>query len=178
MTKRCCWANAAMLDYHDFEWGVPSHDDKYLFEMLVLESFQAGLSWEIILKKREAFRIAFDDFDVQKVARYTNAKTDELLQNTGIVRNRSKVIAAVTNAQVFMDIQTEYGSFDAYIWGFSNGRVVKNMDDVFPTQSELSVSISKDLKRRGMKFVGPVIIYSYLQAIGVIDDHEKACFRY
>ena len=175
--NRCHWAgnDEIYIKYHDTEWGIPTHDDKKLFEMLVLESFQAGLSWITILKKRENFKNAFDDFDVLKVARYDEIKIDELLENDGIIRHKGKITSAITNAQVFIDIQNEFGSFDEYIWGFTDGEIIKAE---YLTESELSKNISKDLKKRGMKFVGPTIIYSYLESIGIIDNHQKDCFKY
>ena len=175
--NRCTWAGSdeIYIKYHDEEWGVPTHDDRELFEMLVLESFQAGLSWITILKKRENFRRAFDDFDVRKVADYDEAKVEELRLNEGIIRHKGKINAAVNNAQVFIEIQDEFGSFDKYIWGFTDGEIIKAE---FLTESELSRHISKDLKKRGMKFVGPTIIYSYLESIGVIDNHQECCFKY
>lgn len=176
--KRCGWVNLNnpnCINYHDHEWGKPSHDDHYFFEMLILESFQAGLSWECILNKREAFRAAFDSFDVHKVAAYTPEKMSVLRENPGIVRNRLKIAAAVNNANIFIAIQREYGSFSDYIWGFTDGKQVVNRDGVLRATSPLSDAISKDLKKRGMKFVGSTIIYSYLQAVGVIDDHDPDC---
>ena len=175
--NRCTWAgnDEVYIRYHDEEWGVPTHDDRELFEMLVLESFQAGLSWITILKKRENFRRAFDDFDVRKVASYDDAKVEELRMNEGIIRHKGKINAAVNNAQVFIKIQDEFGSFDEYIWRFTDGEIIKAE---FLTESELSRHISKDLKKRGMKFVGPTIIYSYLESIGVIDNHQECCFKY
>ena len=175
--NRCTWAGSdeVYVRYHDEEWGVPTHDDRELFEMLVLESFQAGLSWITILKKRENFKRAFDDFDVRKVADYDEAKVEELRLNEGIIRHKGKINAAVNNAQVFIEIQDEFGSFDEYIWGFTDGEIIKAE---FLTESELSKHISKDLKKRGMKFVGPTIIYSYLESIGVIDNHQEGCFKY
>ena len=175
--NRCTWAGSdeVYVRYHDDEWGVPTHDDRELFEMLVLESFQAGLSWITILKKRENFRRAFDDFDVRKVADYDEAKVEELRLNEGIIRHKGKINAAVNNAQAFIEIQDEFGSFDEYIWGFTDGEIIKAE---FLTESELSRHISKDLKKRGMKFVGPTIIYSYLESIGVIDNHQECCFKY
>ena len=175
--NRCTWAGSdeVYVRYHDDEWGVPTHDDRELFEMLVLESFQAGLSWITILKKRENFRRAFDDFDVRKVADYDEAKVEELRLNEGIIRHKGKINAAVNNAQVFIEIQDEFGSFDKYIWGFTDGEIIKAE---FLTESELSKHISKDLKKRGMKFVGLTIIYSYLESIGVIDNHQECCFKY
>ena len=175
--NRCTWAGSdeVYVRYHDEEWGVPTHDDRELFEMLVLESFQAGLSWITILKKRENFKRAFDDFDVRKVASYDDAKVEELRMNEGIIRHKGKINAAINNAQVFIEIQDEFGSFDEYIWGFTDGEIIKAE---FLTESELSRHISKDLKKRGMKFVGPTIIYSYLESIGVIDNHQECCFKY
>lgn len=175
--NRCTWAgnDEVYIRYHDEEWGVPTHDDRELFEMLVLESFQAGLSWITILKKRENFKRAFDDFDVRKVASYDDAKVEELRMNEGIIRHKGKINAAINNAQVFIEIQDEFGSFNEYIWGFTDGEIIKAE---FLTESELSKHISKDLKKRGMKFVGPTIIYSYLESIGVIDNHQECCFKY
>lgn len=175
--KRCEWAtdDEIYMKYHDEEWGVPTHDDRELFEFLVLESFQAGLSWITILKKRENFKKAFDDFDVVKVAGYDDAKINELRENQGIIRHKGKITSAINNAQVFIEIQKEFGSFDEYIWSFTDGNIIKAE---YLTESELSKSISKDLKKRGMKFVGPTIIYSYLEAIGIIDNHQKNCFKF
>lgn len=178
---RCKWVNLRnplYVHYHDYEWGIPHYDDAYLYELLLLESFQAGLSWECILNKREAFREAFDSFDYQKIAFYDARKIEELYHNPAIIRNKLKIHAAVTNAKVFLKIQKEFGSFSNYIWQFSNYQVVKNKDDNFRTTSPLSDKVSKDLKNRGMKFVGSTIIYSYLQAIGMINDHELACDFY
>lgn len=175
--ERCSWAgdDETYIKYHDKEWGVPTHDDHELFEMLVLESFQAGLSWITILKKRENFRKAFDNFDVKKVAAYGDQKVEELRQDSGIIRHKGKITAAVNNAQIFIGIQEEFGSFDKYIWGFTDGEIIKAE---FKTESELSKNISKDLKKRGMKFVGPTIIYSYLESIGIIDNHQENCFKF
>lgn len=176
--NRCSWVNLQNLRYvayHDHEWGKPNHDDHYLFEMLVLESFQAGLSWECILNKRDNFRRAFDNFDIQKVANYDDGKVAELLSNSGIIRNRLKIKAAILNAKVFQQIQAEYGTFDQYLWHFTNGQMVVNRDGIVRVTSPLSDAISQDLQNRGMKFVGSTIIYSYLQAAGVIDDHEPNC---
>lgn len=173
---RCKWANPdndLYLHYHDEEWGVPVYDDRKLFEMLILESFQAGLSWECVLNKREAFRQAFDEFDLDKVCAYDEEKMEELRQNSGIIRNRLKIRAATNNAQVFRKIQQEYGSFSSYLWHWTNGKVIREKDAV---SSPLSDAISKDLQKRGMKFVGTVIIYAYLQAVGVIFSHEDGCF--
>lgn len=179
--KRCAWVNLnnpLYIKYHDEEWGIISHDDAYLFEMLVLESFQAGLSWECILNKRESFRKSFDNFDYYKISKYDEVKINELMTNKDIIRNRLKIKAAINNAQIFIKIKEEYGTFDKYIWSFTDNKVIKNKDDKFKTTSELSDTISKDLINRGMKFVGSTIIYSYLQAIGVIDDHERKCSKY
>ena len=178
MTKtRCSWAgpDEIYIKYHDEEWGIPTHDDRELFEMLVLESFQAGLSWITILKKRQNFKKAFDDFDVEKVAGYGESKISELLENEGIIRHKRKIASAINNAQVFIEIQNEFGSFDSYIWSFTDGEIIKAE---YLTESDLSKEISKDLKKRGMKFVGPTIIYSYLESIGIIDNHQEGCFRY
>lgn len=173
---RCKWANPKnelYISYHDKEWGQPVHDDHRLFEMLILESFQAGLSWECILNKREAFREAFDQFDLDKVCNYDENKLLELQNNPAIIRNRLKIKAAVTNANIFRKIVKEYGSFSNYLWGYTDNEVIYENDK---TTSSLSDKISDDLKRRGMKFVGTTIIYSYLQAVGVIYSHEDNCF--
>ena len=173
----CIWAgmNEANRIYHDTEWGVPEHNDQMLFELLILEGFQAGLSWECILNKRAAFRAAFDRFDAEKVAAYNEAKVATLMAEKGIVRNRRKILAAVTNAKVFLKIQQEYGSFDRYIWQFTAGEIVH---EIGKTSSPLSDRVSADLQKRGMRFVGTTIVYSYLQAIGVIHSHEKECGLY
>ena len=179
--NRCKWVNnksEIYIKYHDEEWGVPKYEDKYLFELLVLESFQAGLSWLTVLKKRAAFKKAFDNFDVKKVAIYSDEKIKELLNNPDIIRSKGKILAAVNNARIFIDIQNEYGSFSNYIWSFTGGKIIKNKSDIIPVSTPLSDKISKDLKKRGMKYTGTVIIYSYLQAIGVVNDHEKDCFKY
>lgn len=176
--KRCGWVdlgNARYVRYHDTEWGRPSHDDGYFFEMLVLESFQAGLSWACILNKREAFRAAFDGFDVEKVAAYGPEKMAALAADAAIVRNRRKIAAAVKNAAVFLDIRREWGSFSDYIWHFTGGEQIVHRDGVLRATSPLSDAVSRDLRERGMSFVGSTIIYSYLQAVGVIDDHEPDC---
>ena len=157
---------------------MPKYDDQELFELLVLESFQAGLSWITVLKKREDFRIAFDNFDVKKVASYDENKVNELLKNEKIIRSRGKINSAISNAKIFIEIQKEFGSFSNYIWGFTNNKIVKNTSDALLVSTPLSDKISKDLKQRGMKYVGTIIIYSYLQAIGIVDDHEKDCFKY
>lgn len=177
--KRCFWVNSNPLyiRYHDEEWGIASYDDKYLFEMLLLESFQAGLSWECILNKREAFRMAFDDFDYNKIACYDDKKIDNLLNNRDIIRNKLKIKASITNSKIFISIQEKFGSFSNYIWSFTNNRQIIHCGKKVYTRNSLSDKISNDLKRRGMKFVGSVIIYSYLQAIGIIDDHDSDCFK-
>lgn len=175
---RCKWVNEKNIlyvKYHDEEWGIESHDDKYLFEMLLLESFQAGLSWECVLNKREDFRVSFDNFDYKKIALYDENKINELMSNPKIIRNRLKIKSTIKNANIFIDIQKEFGSFDKYIWSFSNNKVIMNENDIFNTTSSLSDKVSKDLKKRGMSFVGSTIIYSYLQAIGIINDHELKC---
>ena len=175
--NRCSWAGPEeiYIRYHDEEWGVATHDDRELFEMLVLESFQAGLSWITILKKRENFKKAFDNFDVVKVANYDDKKVNELRENAGIIRHKGKIASAINNAQIFIEIQKEFGSFDEYIWGFTDGKTIKAE---YLTESDLSKEISKDLKKRGMKFVGPTIIYSYLESIGIIDNHQKDCYKF
>lgn len=182
--KRCDWAaHASPLDiqYHDEQWGVPVHDDRLLFEMLVLEGAQAGLSWSTILKKRDGYREAFADFDAATVAQYSEAQIEALLQNPAIVRNRLKVTAAVTNARCFLDVQKEFGSFDAYIWTFVDGSPVNNawetMADI-PAQTPASEAMSKALKKRGFRFVGPTICYAFMQATGMVNDHIVSCFRY
>ncbi len=176
--KRCAWVNLKnnkYIKYHDEEWGVPSYDDRQLFEMLILELFQAGLSWECILNKRENFRKAFDNFDYLKISKYDDKKIDELKNNPGIIRNSLKIKATIKNAKVFIKIKEEYKTFSNYIWHFTNNKVIKNKDDKIKTTSPLSDTISSDLKKRGMTFVGSKIIYSYLEAIGVINDHELNC---
>lgn len=178
--RRCFWANPnnpLYLAYHDEEWGEPCHDERMLFEMLILEGFQAGLSWECVLNKREAFREAFDNFDVQKVAKYDENKLSSLADNPKIIRNKLKINASVKNANAFIKIQEEFGSFDNYIWGFTNKEVIYEPCDL-RTTSPLSDTISKDMKKRGMKFVGSTIIYSYLQAIGIINGHLESCYKF
>lgn len=175
---RCFWAQEACAlyqEYHDKEWGVPCHDDRHLFEMLVLESFQAGLSWITILKKREAFRQAFDGFDPTKVAGYGEEKIQQLLQDASIVRSRGKIQAAIGNARVFLDIQREFGSFDRYLWGFTEGKTLREPGELRLARTELSDRLAADLKRRGMKYMGTVIAYAYLQAVGVVNGHDSAC---
>ena len=179
--KRCGWARTELsIAYHDHEWGVPHHDDRALFELLILEGAQAGLSWETILRKRENYRRAFDDFDARVIADYDRRKVNELLSNPGIIRNRLKITAAIENAQAFLAVQEEFGSFDAYIWQFVKGRSIKNKwkSPEVPTRSIESDAMSKDLKRRGFKFVGTTICYAFMQAVGMVNDHEKGCFRY
>jgi DNA-3-methyladenine glycosylase I len=181
--QRCDWAGSdpEMVAYHDTEWGVPVHDDPTHFEFLVLEGAQAGLSWSTILKRRAGYRKAFADFDAAKVARFTPAKVDKLLTDTGIIRNRGKVEWTVRNARAFLDVQKEFGSFDAYLWGFVGGRTIVNKwrrtAQLPPTSAE-SEALSKDLKRRGFGFVGPTVCYAHLQAAGLINDHLVGCFRY
>ncbi|MCL6267531.1 DNA-3-methyladenine glycosylase I [Flagellimonas myxillae] len=180
---RCGWCEGDSLyeAYHDNEWGVPVKDDKTLFEFLVLETFQAGLSWITVLRKRENFRKAFDLFNYQKIAAYNQTKIDELLSNPGIIRNKLKVHAAISNAQAFMEIQKEMGSFSAYIWGFVDGKPIRNSWATHkdcPATTPLSDQISKDLKKRGFKFVGSTVIYAFMQATGMVNDHETGCFRY
>ncbi|MBP3591935.1 MAG: DNA-3-methyladenine glycosylase I [Clostridia bacterium] len=175
--RRCRWVNPQnplYLKYHDEEWGVPLHDDQGLYELLILESFQAGLSWECVLNKRESFRSAFDGFDIDKICVYGEEKIEALMGDPAIIRNRRKITAAVKNSAVFKRIQAEYGSFANYIWSFTDGKTVFE-DCTVRTASPLSDAVSADLKRRGMTFVGTTIVYSYLQAIGVINGHEKNC---
>lgn len=179
--QRCKWVDLKepiYIEYHDQEWGVPEYSDQKLFELLMLESFQAGLSWICILKKRVAFQEAFDEFDPEKISNYKEEKISELLQNKKIIRSRRKIEAIIQNAKIFLDIQKEWGSFSNYIWHFTEGKTIQNTDDTLPTTSPLSDTISQDLKKRGMKYTGSIIIYSYLQAIGIINDHESTCFKY
>lgn len=180
---RCGWCKGDSIyeAYHDLEWGVPVKDDATLFEFLILETFQAGLSWITILRKRENFRNAFDHFNYKKIAKYDQSKKDELLQNAGIIRNKLKVNATVTNAQAFIEVQKEFGSFSTYIWNFVDGKPIKNSLDNYkdaPANTELSDTLSKDLKKRGFKFVGSTVIYAHMQATGMVNDHEIHCFRY
>ena len=184
MTKiRCAWCGTDPLymEYHDTEWGVPVYNDEKLFEFLILETFQAGLSWITILRKRENFRKAFDKFDYKKIARYGENKYNNLLQDAGIIRNKLKIKATISNAQAFMEVQKEFGSFSNYIWDFTNGKPIKNnyenLSDL-PAMTELSDTISKDLKKRGFKFVGSTVIYAHMQATGMVNDHTIECFRY
>jgi hypothetical protein len=176
--NRCKWAmnvNEIYTKYHDEEWGEPVHDDQKLYEMLILESFQAGLSWSYILNKRENFRKALDNFDMNKIINYDETKIQELQNNAGIIRNKLKIKATINNSKIFKEIQKEYGSFDKYIWGFTNNETIYEFDKI---SSELSDTISRDLKKRGMTFVGTIIIYSYLQAVGIINSHESQCFKH
>ena len=180
---RCKWCekDPLYIKYHDTEWGVPVHDDQKLFECLLLETFQAGLSWITVLRKRENFRNVFDHFDYHKIALYDEGKIQELLQDTGIVRNKLKVRAAVSNAKAFMEVQKEFGSFDKYIWSFVDGTPIKNdwvTTKDLPAKTEISDILSKDLKKRGFKFVGSTIVYAYMQATGMVNDHTIDCFRY
>ncbi|MBZ0293526.1 MAG: DNA-3-methyladenine glycosylase I [Anaerolineae bacterium] len=183
LSGRCAWAgdDPLYVRYHDEEWGVPLHDDQVLFEFLILEGAQAGLSWITILRKRDSYRAAFDQFDPQKVAQYDEAKIASLLADPGIVRNRMKIRAAVQNAQAFLKVQAEFGSFDTYIWGFVDGTPVVNhwqaLHDI-PAQTPQSEAMSKDLKKRGFNFVGPTICYAFMQACGMVNDHTVDCFRH
>jgi DNA-3-methyladenine glycosylase I len=181
--QRCSWCgtDSLYITYHDEEWGVPVYDYRKLFEFLTLETFQAGLSWITVLRKRENFRKAFDNFNYKKIARYTDDKFEELIQDAGIIRNRLKVKAAISNASAFMKIQDEFGTFSKYIWNFTNGEPVQNsfekLDDI-PAKTTLSDAISNDLKKRGFKFVGSTVIYAHMQATGMVNDHVTSCFRY
>jgi DNA-3-methyladenine glycosylase I len=183
MKRRCEWGNQSVLyqQYHDEEWGVPLHDDTRLFEFLILEGAQAGLSWETILKKRDGYIDAFDQFDAEKISKYSDTKIETLLQNPNIIRNRLKVNSTVLNAKLFLDVQKEFGSFDTYIWQFTNGKTIQNR---FKKMSELpantleSDAMSKNLKKRGFKFIGTTICYAFMQATGMVNDHVVSCFRY
>jgi DNA-3-methyladenine glycosylase I len=181
--KRCSWALGSPLerDYHDTEWGVPLHDDRGLFELITLEGAQAGLSWATVLNKRGNYRQLFDDFDVHQIARYNKRKVESLLKNPGIIRNRLKIEATISNARAFLEIQDEFGSFDNYIWQFTNGKPVinqwKKAQDV-PASTELSDIMSKELKKRGFRFAGTTICYAFMQATGMVNDHTVDCFRY
>lgn len=178
-TKRCSWVSNddIYIKYHDEEWGVPVYDDKVLYEMLILESFHTGLSWLIILKKRENFRKAFDNFDSKIVENYTDEKVEELLNNPGIVRSRRKITATIENTRIFHEIQKEYGSFSNYLWGFNDNKITYDDSKEFRTTTDLSDRVAKDLKKRGMKYVGSVTINAYLEAVGVINNHDEDCFR-
>ncbi|RLD65377.1 MAG: DNA-3-methyladenine glycosylase I [Bacteroidetes bacterium] len=181
--KRCSWSgnDPLYMSYHDEEWGVPVYDDDKLFEFLILETFQAGLSWITILRKRENFRKAFDNFDYQKIASYDENKFDELINDKGIIRNKLKIKATISNATSFIEIQREFGSFSKYIWGFVDHKPINNkwksLNEI-PATTELSDKLSKDLKKRGFKFVGPTVIYAHMQATGMVNDHVIDCFRY
>ena len=182
MKERCHWStkDPLYIQYHDDEWGVPVHDDKKLFEFLILEGVQAGLSWLTVLRKRENYRKAYDDFDVRKVAAYGPEKIDELMNNEGLVRNKLKILASINNARCFIEVQKEFGSFDRYIWGFVSGKPIvnhwENLSQI-PATSPISDEISKDMKKRGFKFVGSTIIYAHMQATGMVNDHLISCFR-
>lgn len=180
--KRCGWCEGDSLyeEYHDKEWGVPVYDDKILFEFLILETFQAGLSWITILRKRENFRKAFDNFDYKKIADYSEKKVQELLNDPGIIRNNLKVRSAITNARNFMNVQKEFGSFSTYIWNFVDGKPIQNKVENYkeaPATTAISDALSKNLKKRGFKFVGSTVMYAHMQATGMVNDHEESCFR-
>ena len=181
--NRCGWCEGDALyeAYHDKEWGVPVYDDATIFEFLILETFQAGLSWITILRKRQNFRKAFDDFDYKKIANYSEEKIQELLQNPGIIRNKLKIRATVTNAKAFIEVKKEYGSFSKYIWGFVNEKPIQNTLENYkeaPATTQISDKLSKDLKKKGFKFTGPTVIYAHMQATGMVNDHETSCFRH
>ncbi len=183
MTQRCEWSNSSEIyqKYHDEEWGVPVYDDRKLFEFLILESAQAGLSWITILKRREGYRNAFANFDPEIVAQFDELKIEELMQDTGIIRNRLKIISAINNAKAFLKIQTEFGSFSNYIWGFTGGKPLVNhfvkLADI-PAKTELSEKLAKDMKKRGFSFLGATVIYAHMQATGMVNDHLVSCFRH
>lgn len=181
MITRCQWASSdLMIKYHDLEWGIPCFDDKILFEFIVLESFQAGLSWATILNKRENFKQAFEDFDYNKIAFFTEVNILKLLQNQGIIRHRGKIEAAINNAKKFIEIQQKFGSFSNYIWAFVNGKPIVNSHKLLsdlPAKTPLSEAISKDLKKHGFKFMGAVTVYSFMQAVGIVNDHTIDCFK-
>ncbi len=180
--KRCAWnkleSNQKYITYHDEEWGVASYDDAYLFEMFILESFHCGLSWALILNKREFFKEALDNFDAHKISQYDDVKIQALLENKNIVRNKAKILATIENAKAFLRVVEEFGTFSNYIWGFSNHQVCYYPFDAQTTKNELSDSVSKDLKKRGFKFMGSVTCFSYLEAIGVMNNHATYCFKY
>lgn len=183
MVNRCRWAgnDEQMISYHDREWGTPIHDDQLLFEFLILEGAQAGLSWSTILKRRENYRIAFEHFDYNKIAKYSEEKVQELMSNEGIIRNRLKIEATIINAKALLKVQKEFGSFDKYIWKFVNNKPIDNRFkelSELPSKTEQSERMSKDLKKRGFKFVGPTICYAFMQAVGMVNDHVIDCFRY
>ena len=183
MVMRCEWPEGSelMINYHDTEWGTPLHDDGKLFEFLVLDCFQAGLSWEIVLKKRESFRSAFDDFNPERISKYTQRKIQSLLKDPGIIRNRLKVESTVSNAGIFLEVQQEFGSFDSYIWRFTEGKTIvnswKRLSEI-PANTPVSDTMSRQLKKRGFKFVGSTICYAFMQAAGMVNDHVVDCFRY
>jgi DNA-3-methyladenine glycosylase I len=182
-TNRCAWVSdePIYIDYHDVEWGVPIYDDQKLFEFLILEGAQAGLSWITVLKKRDNYRASFDNFVAEKIARYTQAKIDKLLLNPGIIRNRLKVNAAITNAKLYLEVKKEWGSFSAYIWHFVDGKPINNHlknHKQIPTQTAISDKMSKDMKKRGFKFVGSTICYAFMQAVGMVNDHTMDCYLY
>ena len=180
MQKRCAWATTPLsIAYHDEEWGVPVHDDTRLFEFLILEGAQAGLSWETILRKRDNYRAAFDGFDPKKVAKYDQRKIAALLEDPGIIRNRLKINSAISNAKSFLAVQREFGSFDDYVWRFVNNKPLRRKrGQPLPARTEISDALSKDLLKRGFKFVGSTICYSFMQAVGMVNDHDSTCFRY
>jgi DNA-3-methyladenine glycosylase I len=183
MKSRCFWVDESeiYINYHDNEWGKPVYDDKILFEFLILETFQAGVSWKTILNKRENFRKAFDDFDYQKIANYSDKKYQELLQDAGIIRNRLKIKSAITNAQLFVEIQQEFGSFSKFIWSYVDGKPIVNKFQSrkqVPATTLISDTISKDLKKRGFKFTGSTTMYAFMQAVGLVNDHTINCFKY
>lgn len=180
--KRCEWVgkNPLMIKYHDTEWGMPVHSDKKFFEYLILDTFQAGLSWQTIINKRENFRKAFDNFNYKKIAEYGKKDTKRLMQDAGIIRNKLKVKSAIINAQKFLEIQNEFGSFDKYIWGFVDNRTIKNKfksSNDIPTKTKEAESMSKDMKGRGFSFVGPTICYAFMQGVGMVNDHTTDCFK-
>jgi len=183
MKIRCAWCptdNPLYMEYHDKEWGVPVHDDRLLFEMLILEGAQAGLSWLTILKRRESYREAFDHFDARKITRYDKKKAAALMQDPGIIRNRLKIAATIDNARAFLAVQREHGTFDRYIWSFVGGKPKRNHwkpGERLPAQTAEAEAMSKDLKKRGFRFVGPTICYAFMQAVGMVDDHSADCFR-
>ena len=182
ISKRCKWAvDELMIEYHDIEWGLPLHDDKVLFEFLILEGAQAGLSWSTILKRRKGYQIAFNNFDASKVAAFGDREIENLMQNTQIIRNRLKINSTISGAKAFLEIQKDFGSFDKYVWSFVNGKTIINninqMEEI-PSITEESEKMSKDLKKRGFNFVGPTICYAFMQAIGMVNDHEVGCFRW
>ncbi|MFX1256098.1 MAG: DNA-3-methyladenine glycosylase I [Promethearchaeota archaeon] len=182
-TQRCEWAgnDPLMIEYHDKEWGVPAHDDRELFEFLILEGAQAGLSWSTILKRRQAYQQAFDNFNPQKVAKYSEKDIENLIANTGIIRNKLKIKSAINNAQKFLQVQEEFGSFNKYIWQFVDYRPIQNRFQnlsELPASTDISKKMSQDLKRRGFNFVGPTICYAFMQAVGMVNDHVLSCFRY